>query len=125
MLIAYCLLLIAYCLLLIAYCLLLIAYCLLLIAYCLLLIAYWLCKRSNDLLLKNALYQSGPYKRKDMPYNKKWLHKEFEKKITVVNWKAAQRDVENFLRPKDRKFVENWNAAFFQKQIEKIELVSM
>lgn len=78
----------------------------------------------NDLLLKNALYQSGPYKRKDIPYNKKWLHKEFKEKMAAVNWKLAQSDVENFLQPKDRKFVENWNAEFFQKQIEKIELVS-
>ncbi|VHO03924.1 nucleotidyl transferase AbiEii/AbiGii toxin family protein [Candidatus Rhabdochlamydia sp. T3358] len=79
----------------------------------------------NDFLLKNALYQAGPYKKKDIPCNKKWLYKEFEKKIASVNWKLAQRDVENFLRLEDRKFVENWNAEFFQKQIEKIKLVSM
>ncbi|QZA59155.1 nucleotidyl transferase AbiEii/AbiGii toxin family protein [Candidatus Rhabdochlamydia porcellionis] len=79
----------------------------------------------NSLLLKNALYQAGPYKKKDISFSKRWFHKEFEKKISVVNWKAAQRDVENFLRPKDRKFVENWNAEFFQKQMEKIEWVSM
>lgn len=77
----------------------------------------------NYLLLKNALYQSGPYKEQEIPYSKKWLREEFEKKISALDWKSAKRDVENFLRPEDRKFVENWNGEFFQKQIEKIDLV--
>lgn len=78
----------------------------------------------NDLLLKNALFQAGPYKGKEILCSKKWLYKEFEKKIAAVDWKVARRDVENFLRLEERKFVENWNADFFQKQMEKIELVS-
>lgn len=77
----------------------------------------------NYLLLKNALYQSGPYKGKDISFNRKWLHEEFEKKIAAVDWKMARRDVENFLRPEERKFVENWSKELFQKQIEKIDLV--
>ncbi len=77
----------------------------------------------NYLLLKNALYQAGPYKEKEIPYSKQWLYEEFEKKITTLDWKSAKRDVENFLRPEERKFVENWSGEFFQKQIEKIELV--
>jgi predicted nucleotidyltransferase component of viral defense system len=78
----------------------------------------------NDLLLKNALYQAGPYKGKEISCSKKWLYKEFEKKIASVDWNLARNDVENFLRVEERKFVENWNTEFFQKQIKKIELVS-
>lgn len=77
----------------------------------------------NYLLLKKALYQAGPYKEQKIPYSKKWLCEEFEKKISVINWKAAQRDVENFLRPEERKFVENWSKELFQKQIKTIELI--
>lgn len=76
----------------------------------------------NNLLLKKALYQSGPYKGMDIPYSKKWLHEEFEKKIALLDWKAVRRDVENFLRPDDRKFVENWSQELFQKQIENINM---
>ena len=76
----------------------------------------------NYHLLKNALYQSGPYKGQEIPYSKKWLYEEFEKKVSTLDWKAAKRDVENFLRPEERKFVENWCRELFQKQIEKIEL---
>ncbi len=75
----------------------------------------------NYLLLKNALYQTGPYKEQKIPYSKKWLCEEFEKKISTLNWKSAKRDVENFLRPEERKFVENWSRELFQKQIEKLE----
>ncbi len=77
----------------------------------------------NYLLLKNALYQAGPYKEQKIPYSKKWLCEAFEKKVSALDWKSARRDVENFLRPEERKFVENWSRELFQKQIEKIELV--
>lgn len=77
----------------------------------------------NYLLLKNALYQAGPYKEQKIPYDKKWLYEELEKKIDALDWKIAKRDVENFLRPEERKFVESWSKELFQKQIEKIELV--
>lgn len=76
----------------------------------------------NSLFLKNALYQSGPYKKLEIPFNKDWVHKEFEKKISSLDWKAARRDVENLLRKEERKMVENWTKEFFLKQIEKIEV---
>ena len=57
-------------------------------------------------------------------HTKKWLQEEFTKKVVSIDWKAARRDVENFLSPSQRKFVESWNMKFFQKQIEKIEFVS-
>lgn len=75
----------------------------------------------NYFLLKNALYQAGPYKEQEIPYSKKWLYEEFEKKISALDWKSAKRDVENFLRSEERKFVENWSRELFQNQIEKIE----
>lgn len=86
---------------------------------------WYLSKRTpiNSLLLKNALYQTGPYQQLELSFNKKWLCKEFEKKAMTVDWRAAKRDVENFLRPEERKFVENWSKELFQAQIEKIELI--
>lgn len=77
----------------------------------------------NQLLLKNALQQAGPFKDQNIPFNKKWLLEEFEKKISSLDWKIAKRDVENFLRPEERKFVENWNKELFISQIKKLELI--
>ena len=48
---------------------------------------------------------------------------ELGKKIASIDWKAAKRDVENFLRPEEKKFVENWSEELYQMQIEKIELI--
>ena len=45
-----------------------------------------------------------------------------EKKVAALNWKAAIRDVKNFLQPEERKFVKNWNQELFQGQLNKIEL---
>lgn len=77
----------------------------------------------NYLLLKNALYQTGPYKEQEIPYSKKWLHEELKQKVSSLDWKSVKRDVEHFLRPQERKFIENWNGEFFQEQIEKVELI--
>lgn len=77
----------------------------------------------NYLLLKNALYQAGPYKEKKIAYSKKWLHEAFRKKIASLDWKAAKRDVENFLDPEEKRFIENWSREFFESQIKKIELI--
>lgn len=86
----------------------------------------WYLSRStpvNSLLLKNALYQAGPYQNQVIPFSKKWLYEAFEQKILSIDWKLAKRDVENFLKADQRKFVENWSKELFQKQIEKIELI--
>lgn len=74
----------------------------------------------NALLLKHALYQSGPYKGQGLPYSEKWLHEALDNKVTALDWQAARRDVENFLRAEDRKWVENWSREFFQSQIKKV-----
>jgi hypothetical protein len=72
----------------------------------------------NTFLLKNALYQAGPYQGLNIACDQKWLAQELEKKVANLDWKLAQRDVENFLRPKDRKFIQNWSKEFFYKQIQ-------
>lgn len=79
----------------------------------------------NHLLLKSALYQAGPYKGQDIPFSKKWVSEQFETKIAVMDWKAAKRDIENFLRPDERKFVESWSKELFFSQIGKLELVKI
>lgn len=74
----------------------------------------------NGLLLKNALYQTGPYQEMDLPYTENWLQTELSKKIRSLDWEATKRDVENFLRPEDRKLVTAWNESLFLQQVGKI-----
>lgn len=78
----------------------------------------------NYTLLKNALYQSGPYKEKDISYSKEWLQEALKEKASSLDWQIVRRDVENFLFADERRFVENWNKELFQQQIRKIEFNS-
>lgn len=77
----------------------------------------------NFCLLKNALFQAGPHKGKEIPYSKKWLYHEFEKKISLIDWKKARQDVQNFLRSNERKAVDFWSKDFFSEQIKKLEFI--
>lgn len=76
----------------------------------------------NALLLKNALYQHGPYKGEEISLSKEWLHEQLKKKISGLKWPSLIRDVENFLKPEDRKYVENWSREFFEQQVTKLAL---
>lgn len=76
----------------------------------------------NHLLLKSALHQAGPYKGQGIAISKKWVSEQLETKITNLDWKAAKRDIENFLRPEERKFVESWSKELFLSQIAKLEI---
>lgn len=77
----------------------------------------------NYLLLRNALYQMGPYQGQHIPFSKKWLVEAFRKKIIETDWRVAKRDVEYFLRQEERRFVEHWSKELFEAQIEKMELI--
>ena len=75
----------------------------------------------NPFLLKNALYQAGPYKGQQIHFDKAWLIDAFEKKIKSLNWNAAKRDIINFLRAEDRRFIENWSEPLFKSQQSKMQ----
>lgn len=77
----------------------------------------------NHLLLKNALYQTGPYKEKIISCDKEWLIQELKRKVGSINWKAAKLDIENFLRQEERRFVDHWGAELFTSQLSKIKLL--
>jgi predicted nucleotidyltransferase component of viral defense system len=77
----------------------------------------------NYLLLKKALFQSGPYKDLPIPFGKQWLVNELEQKMNSIGWKNAREDIENFLLPEDRKLVQGWEKELFLAQLSKIDLV--
>lgn len=75
----------------------------------------------NASLLRSALAQAGPYQDQQSQFSHKWICEQFKKKIEEMDWSVAIRDVENFLSQNDRRYVENWSAPFFLKQIEKLK----
>lgn len=78
----------------------------------------------NRSFLKNALYQTGPYEKQDIDLTNHWLQNELAKKISSLDWKETQRDVENFLRQEDRKFVSQWSEELFLSQLHLLRFSS-
>lgn len=75
----------------------------------------------NLALLQNALVQAGPWESDetlmvDMP----WLRDALATTVGRVDWKAASRDVQRFLRPTEMKSLELWGERFFLAKVGKM-----
>lgn len=76
----------------------------------------------NYKLLSNALFQSGPFKEKEISVDKNWIIQTLNKKIEEIDWQAVRLDVESFLKQEDKKHVENWNKDLFFGMTKKLGL---
>jgi len=76
----------------------------------------------NIPLLENALNQQGPWQDKKIPVTKEWLHSQLMQKIQQTDWEKAKRDVENFLKQKERESLKLWSVPFFLAMLEKLVL---
>jgi predicted nucleotidyltransferase component of viral defense system len=74
----------------------------------------------NYHLLANALFQAGPFKEKREAVNKDWVKQHLQLKINEIDWKTIRLDVEAFLKPEDRKYVENWNRELFSSILQNL-----
>ena len=75
----------------------------------------------NFELLANALFQTGPFKGKQLNINKAWLIENLRLKIDEIDWKIVRLDVEAFLKSENRKYIENWSKELFYEMLKKIE----
>ena len=83
----------------------------------------WYLKREtkiNFLMLKNALFQFGPWKNQNIEINLDWLITELENKIIQIDWQEAKKDVERFLRSDQMDELTLWSRDFFLKKTKKI-----
>lgn len=67
----------------------------------------------NMELLKNALFQHGPWSNQNINIGNDWVIKELTQKIDTVNWEAAKNDIYNFVKSRERQSIELWNKQFF------------
>ncbi len=65
--------------------------------------------------LQNALDQQGPWKgeKVPIPINIDWVREKLKDKIRNIDWTAARRDVQPFLREKQMRTLDLWNQDFF------------
>jgi hypothetical protein len=67
----------------------------------------------NLLHLKNALFQQGPWKGKELSVDNNWVKKNLKEKIESLDWQIVKNDVRPFLREKQLRTLDLWNKDFF------------
>ena len=75
--------------------------------------------KANLELLKNALFQNGPYANKEININEQWIAKELKSKISKINWDEARKDVSPFVKKKEIQSVELWSEELFTQLVDK------
>lgn len=86
----------------------------------------WYLRRSttpNFELLQQALHQSGPWAGESILVDASWLQDALGSRINSLDWSAAVRDVEPFLRPTERHSLELWTPALFLDRADKLTLL--
>ncbi|MBF0431389.1 MAG: nucleotidyl transferase AbiEii/AbiGii toxin family protein [Fibrobacteria bacterium] len=68
-------------------------------------------------LLKNALFQCGPWKGQDINVNRDWYLNALKNRIEDIDWKNARTDVSRFLPAYRQKELDLWSVEFFLKQL--------
>lgn len=69
----------------------------------------------NLMSLQNALYQQGPWNGKSLNIDNKWVNEKLTEKIENIDWDAAKRDVQPFLRDRQLRTLDLWNKDFFME----------
>lgn len=67
----------------------------------------------NNELLKNALFQQGPWSNQDINICEAWVIKELMNKIDTIDWEIAKKDVYSFVKSSERQSIKLWNKEFF------------
>lgn len=70
-------------------------------------------------LLKNALFQMGPWKGVYIDMDMEFLKSALTNKAGAVNWQVLKKDVAPFVRPEKNQSVELWSEEFFIKKISR------
>ena len=76
--------------------------------------------KPNLILLRSALYQTGPWQNEIIEIDTKWLKSALTEKILEIDWRDAVIDVERFLKPLEIDSLKLWSEHFFLQKIEKI-----
>jgi predicted nucleotidyltransferase component of viral defense system len=74
----------------------------------------------NYLFLQNALQQMGPWQGENISIDGNWYKTQMSKRIQEIDWPAARRDVQRFLKEHEKPPLELWSENFFMSQLEKL-----
>lgn len=73
--------------------------------------------RINLLLLRNALFQQGPWAGQPLEMNINWFIDAMNDTIKTIDWQAARLDVQRFIPQREQEGIASWNTDFFLYQL--------
>lgn len=76
----------------------------------------WYVTRGSSInleLLKNALFQQGPWANQALNINSGWVITELTKKIANIDWGIAKKDVYSFIKSNEKQSIDLWSQEFF------------
>lgn len=76
----------------------------------------------NFNFLSNALNQQGPWSTQNISIDVSWLIEQLKQKINLIDWEAAKKDVERFLRPQEMISLDVWSKEFFLSCVDKLKM---
>ncbi len=74
----------------------------------------------NLTLLRNALFQLGPWAGKEQPVDRSFVVNKLKEKVEALDWKKASEDVRPFLSEERAESLELWSEHFFNKKLVKL-----
>lgn len=74
----------------------------------------------NFSLLNMAIEQAGPWKGQHISVTPAWFLQKLKTKINNMDWDAAKKDVERFLRPRELPALDVWSKEFFLSRADKL-----
>ncbi len=72
----------------------------------------------NYPLLHSQIDQAGPWQGENLEVSQEWCFAELLKKIKILNWEAAKREVMPFVKNHERPSLDVWGVGFFSSLIE-------
>lgn len=69
-------------------------------------------------LLQSALFQQGPWKEKNLNVTNEWVNANLREKIESIDWEAAKKDIQPFLRPRQLRTLDLWNKDYFLEMLD-------
>ena len=71
-------------------------------------------------LLRNALYQNGPWENQYCDIDGQWVVNALNQKIETIDWLRATHDVMPFIKPFDQSSLALWGKDFFHDLVRKM-----
>lgn len=68
--------------------------------------------------LQNALEQQGPWRNSNITVDARWVLHNLASKVEAIDWDAARRDVQQFVRLRQRRSLELWSRDYLNSVLE-------